>query len=174
MGPRGARCSPPRTAQRVKGGPGSHGTTAAAPPAATSGLPHPGHLLSHTRFQRLLAAVSTHLVPHLLDLFWVSVQRNKQVRDSRGGSSVSLLFSPLKYQAHREVRVMTTVSDTAASNLSDSSHVWSCTDPTENEPMAAPSVTEVAGNQSRREPESRPAGKARQKAQLNPGRTSGR
>lgn len=38
----------------------------------------------------------TDLVPHLLHLFWVRVQRDKQVGDGRGGSSMPILFSPLQ------------------------------------------------------------------------------
>lgn len=92
----------------------------------------------HTRFQRVLAAVSTHLVPHLLDLFWVSVQWNKQVRDSRGGSSVSILFSPLKHQEQLQVRIVTTVSDTTAPTCPThltSGHALTLT---EDEPMTTP------------------------------------
>lgn len=65
--------------------------------AGQSERPHP-HCPSARKGPASVHLASTHLVPHLLDLSRVRVQWNKQVRDGRGGSSMSILFSPLKYQ----------------------------------------------------------------------------
>lgn len=126
------------------------GCSGGSPPrgASTCHLrPTRHHLRLHTSSCHGLTSASTYLVPHLLDLFGVSVQWNKQVRDSGGGGSVSILFSPLQTSRTVEKSELgQRLRDATASNLSHVSHTWSCMNITENEPMTTPPVTAAVGS----------------------------